>query len=80
VLKAGWNTSKIIFLLFVVVGACVSLGEVLDFSDRLILVLSAPNRFGLYILSEEVRKDLKSYWERLKDGTLQAPAKEEKDS
>jgi AGCS family alanine or glycine:cation symporter len=56
------------------------LGEVLDFSDRLILVLSAPNRFGLYILSEEVRKDLKSYWERLKDGTLQAPAKEEKDS
>jgi len=61
---------KIIFLLFVVLGASVSLGAVLDFSDMMILAMSFPNIIGLYIMSGEVRKDLKEYMTKLKSGQI----------
>ena len=61
---------KILFLVFVVVGASVSLGAVLDFSDMMILAMSFPNIIGLYIMSGEVRKDLDDYWHRLKTNQL----------
>jgi len=61
---------KMMFLVFVVVGASVSLGAVLDFSDMMILAMSFPNIIGLYILSGEVRKDLDGYLQKLKVGQL----------
>ncbi len=61
---------KSLFLVFVVVGASVSLGAVLDFSDMMILAMSFPNIIGLYIMSGEVRDDLKEYTRRLKAGEL----------
>ena len=61
---------KILFLLFVILGASVSLGAVLDFSDMMILAMSFPNIIGLYILSGEVRKDLRNYVADLKAGKL----------
>ncbi|MGM0581924.1 MAG: amino acid carrier protein [Bacteroidota bacterium] len=61
---------KITFLVFVVVGASVSLGAVLDFSDMMILAMSVPNMIGLYIMSGEVRKDLAHYIEKKKKGLL----------
>ncbi|WP_127846629.1 amino acid carrier protein [Psychroflexus aestuariivivens] len=61
---------KIIFLLFVVLGASVSLGAVLDFSDMMILAMSFPNIIGLYIMSGEVRNDLKKYFADLKAGKI----------
>ncbi|WP_019038892.1 amino acid carrier protein [Psychroflexus tropicus] len=61
---------KILFLLFVILGASVSLGAVLDFSDMMILAMSFPNIIGLYIMSGEVRKDLREYMTKLKAGQL----------
>ena len=61
---------KMLFLVFVVIGASVSLGAVLDFSDMMILAMSFPNIIGLYIMSGEVRKDLDDYWHRLKTNQL----------
>jgi AGCS family alanine or glycine:cation symporter len=61
---------KMLFLVFVVVGASVSLGAVLDFSDMMILAMSFPNIIGLYIMSGEVRKDLDDYWHRLRTKQL----------
>ncbi len=61
---------KALFLVFVVVGASVSLGAVLDFSDMMILAMSFPNIIGLYIMSGEVRRDLRSYNKKLKAGEL----------
>ncbi|SHG37600.1 alanine or glycine:cation symporter, AGCS family [Salegentibacter echinorum] len=61
---------KILFLVFVVVGASISLGAVLDFSDMMILAMSFPNIIGLYIMSGEVRRDLKNYTRDLKEGRL----------
>ncbi|MGX1023951.1 amino acid carrier protein [Psychroflexus sp. MBR-150] len=61
---------KVFFLVFVVVGASISLGAVLDFSDMMILAMSFPNIIGLLIMSGEVRKDLKDYLDKLKKGEL----------
>ncbi|HET8803694.1 MAG TPA: amino acid carrier protein [Aequorivita sp.] len=61
---------KALFLVFVVVGASVSLGAVLDFSDMMILAMSFPNIIGLYIMSGEVKNDLNEYLRKLKAGEL----------
>lgn len=61
---------KLLFMFMVVVGASVSLGAVLTFSDMMILSMSFPNIIGLYILSTEVKLDLKEYWRKLKAGEL----------
>ncbi|GHA39977.1 hypothetical protein GCM10007103_21770 [Salinimicrobium marinum] len=67
---------KFLFLVFVVIGASVSLGAVLDFSDMMILAMSFPNIIGLYLMSGEVKTDLKEYLRRLKAGELfQKPGK-----
>ncbi|MDO9595514.1 MAG: alanine/glycine:cation symporter family protein, partial [Lutibacter sp.] len=61
---------KMFFLVFVVVGASVSLGAVLDFSDMMILAMAFPNIIGLYLMSGEVKADLDEYWRKLKAGEL----------
>lgn len=61
---------KMLFLVFVVVGASISLGAVLVFSDMMILAMSFPNIIGMYILSGEVREDLREYFKKLKAGEL----------
>ena len=61
---------KCIFLVFIVIGASGSLGAVLDFSDMMILAMAFPNIIGLYIMSSEVRLDMKDYYKRLKKGEL----------
>jgi AGCS family alanine or glycine:cation symporter len=65
-------------MVFVVIGASVSLGAVLVFSDMMILAMSFPNIIGLYIMSGEVRADLAAYWQKLKANELftrRVPAK-----
>lgn len=68
------NRSELIykgmFLVFVVIGASVGLGAVLDFSDMMILTMAFPNIIGLYIMSGEVKKDLDEYTRKLKAGEL----------
>ncbi|MEB8330658.1 amino acid carrier protein [Flavobacteriaceae bacterium KMM 6897] len=61
---------KMLFLVFVVIGASVSLGAVLDFSDMMILAMSFPNIIGLYIMSGEVKIDLNKYLIDLKANKL----------
>src|SRR5690554_914620 len=61
---------KVLFLFFVVLGSSISLGTVLDFSDMMILAMAVPNMIGLYLLSGEVRRDMKDYLKRLKNGEL----------
>lgn len=61
---------KMLFLVFVVIGASVSLGAVLDFSDMMILAMSFPNIIGLYIMSKEVKIDLDAYVKKLKANLL----------
>lgn len=64
------NVYKVIFLCFVVLGASASLGAVIDFSDMMILGMAFPNILGLYFLSKEVKLDMKSYFARLRNGSI----------
>jgi alanine or glycine:cation symporter, AGCS family len=63
-------TYKLLFLVFVCIGASVSLGAVIDFSDMMILGMAFPNVLGLIFLSTEVKKDLGVYWGKLKSGVI----------
>ena len=52
---------KILFLLFVVVGAAATLDAVIKFSDAMILALVFPNMIGLFFLFPKVRHEMKRY-------------------
>jgi len=59
--KAADTTYKILFLLFVVIGAAATLDAVIKFSDAMILALVFPNMIGLLFLFPKVRAELKKY-------------------
>jgi len=63
---------RILFLSFIVVGTSSTMGAVMDFSDMMILTMGFPNIIGLMILAPEVRRDLKSYFARIKSGEIKA--------
>ncbi|WP_127138513.1 alanine/glycine:cation symporter family protein [Flagellimonas oceanensis] len=52
---------KILFLIFVIVGASISLGSVIDFSDAMIFAMVVPNIIGVILLTPVVRKELRKY-------------------
>jgi alanine or glycine:cation symporter, AGCS family len=62
---------KIFFCLCVIFGSVVQLGNVLEFSDLMILGMAFPNILGLFILSSTVRAKLDDYWARLKSGEME---------
>lgn len=68
--KKGELVYKLMYLVFVVLGASVSLGAVLSFADMMILAMSFPNIVGLYILSPEIYADMNIYLKKLRNGQL----------
>ncbi len=63
-------TFKVIFCIFVVIGAAMNLGPVIDFSDAAIFAMALVNIFGLYFLMPIVKAELTSYLSRLKSGEI----------
>ncbi|MCX8953633.1 alanine/glycine:cation symporter family protein [Ruegeria sp. NA] len=61
---------KVIFCVFVVIGAAANLGPVIDFSDAAIFAMAVVNVFALYFLMKVVRQELASYSARLKSGEI----------
>jgi AGCS family alanine or glycine:cation symporter len=59
------------FLIFVVIGSSTDILTVMEFSDMMILAMSIPNLFGLFIMAPEIKNDLNDYWSRLKSGQLE---------
>ncbi len=52
---------KAFYCVFVVIGAAVNLGALVDLSDALIFMVAIPNLIGLYILAPVLRKQLMEY-------------------
>lgn len=73
--KASELTFKVIFCVFIVIGAAASLGPVIDFSDAAIFAMAVVNIFCLYFLMKLVRKELASYSARLASGEIKKYAK-----
>ena len=59
-------TYKLLFCLFVVVGAAAKMGNVLDFSDAMIFGMMVPNMIGLLFLFPKVKDELASYISAIK--------------
>ncbi len=61
---------KVIFCVFIVIGAAASLGPVIDFSDAAIFAMAVVNITALYFLMKLVKVELESYSARLKSGEI----------
>ncbi|MEO1384332.1 MAG: alanine:cation symporter family protein, partial [Bacteroidota bacterium] len=61
--RGKWTdlTYKLIFLLFTILGAAITLDAVIKFSDAMILALVFPNMIGLLILFPKVREEMRRY-------------------
>lgn len=58
---------KVLFLMFVVIGAAATLDAVIKFSDAMILALVFPNMIGLLFLFPKVREELDKYLKDIKN-------------
>ena len=61
---------KVIFCVFVVIGAAAQLGPVIDFSDAAIFAMAVVNIIGLYFLMPIVKRELEGYMSRLRSGEI----------
>ncbi len=61
---------KVIFCVFVVIGASANLGPVIDFSDAMIFAMCFPNIIGLYFLMDKVKASLSDYLGKIKSGEI----------
>ena len=68
--KAKEITFKVIFCVFVVIGAAANLGPVIDFSDAAIFAMAVVNITGLYCLMPIVKRELNSYLARMESGEI----------
>lgn len=57
---------KVLFLLFIIIGAAANMSAVWGFSDAMILALVFPNMIGLFILFPIVKKELTKYLKAIK--------------
>ena len=61
---------RIIFVVFIVVGAVSRLSDVLEFSDAMIFSMAFPNIVGSIVLAPKVLKKVRDYWERYQSGEM----------
>lgn len=59
---------KILFCIFVVIGAAASLGSVINFSDAMVFAMMVPNMVGLFLLAPKVKKELVRFKTAIKNG------------
>jgi len=65
--KKAEYSYKILFCLFVIVGAAASLGSVIGFSDAMVFAMMVPNMVGLVILAPKVKNELNKYMKAIKN-------------
>lgn len=61
---------KLVFVLVIAIGPMLSLGNVIDFSDCMILSLAFPNIIGLLFIASKAKPLVNSYIARLKSGEM----------
>ncbi|TXG35704.1 alanine/glycine:cation symporter family protein [Seonamhaeicola maritimus] len=58
---------KLLFLLFIIIGAAASMNSIWAFSDAMIFAMVFPNMIGLYFLFPVVKKQLRRYLDAIKE-------------
>lgn len=57
---------KVVFCLFVVIGAASSMDAVVKFSDAMVFAMVLPNMIGLFFLAPVVTGEVKRFVESIK--------------
>lgn len=57
---------KLLFCLFVIVGAASQLQSVIDFSDAMIFAMLVPNMIGLFLLAPKAKEELNKFMTRIR--------------
>jgi len=65
---------RILFVAIIVLASITSAGNILDFSDLMLLSMALPNLIALYVLQDKVAAALRDYLNKLRDGTLDKEA------
>jgi AGCS family alanine or glycine:cation symporter len=68
--KAVLYGFKIFYLFTAVLGCTLQLTSLVDIADALLFIMAIPNLIGVYLLMPVVKRELDSYWARLKAGQL----------
>ena len=63
-------TYKAVYCFFIIVGCSIPLTSVMDFSDAMVFLMTIPNILCIYFLAPVVKKELNSYWARIKSGEI----------
>jgi len=71
------RTFQVVFCLMVVVGASLSLDNVVPLMDSLIFLMPLTNVLALIVYSTEVREDLREYWNAYQSGEMRTYAEEQ---
>ena len=61
---------KVIYCLFIVVGAVASLKSVLSFGDAMTYFICIPNIMAIYLLGPKVKKEVNIYFAKIKSGEI----------
>lgn len=67
--KTADTVYKVLFLVFIVIGAAATLDAVIKFSDAMILALVFPNMIGLFFLFPKVREEMSKYVSAIRGGS-----------
>jgi AGCS family alanine or glycine:cation symporter len=59
--RAADVSFKLIFCIFIVLGAPMQLNSVVAFSDAMLFAMSIPNMIGLYILAPTVKREMQAF-------------------
>ncbi len=59
-------TYKLIFCLFIIIGAAANMSSIWDFSDAMIFAMIFPNMIGLFFLFPQVKEELNRYLSAIK--------------
>ncbi|MFE7897236.1 alanine/glycine:cation symporter family protein [Streptomyces sp. NPDC057424] len=70
--KTSERVYQLVFCLFIVIGAVLTFGSVLDFTDAVLFLLALVNIVGLYLLAPFVKQELARFREALRAGDVGA--------
>ncbi|SMD23436.1 alanine or glycine:cation symporter, AGCS family [Lentzea albidocapillata] len=68
--RASTTTYRVAWCFFIVVGSVLSLGTVIDFADAVLFTLALFNIIGLYIMVPIVKRELRSFHQKIRDGEI----------
>jgi alanine or glycine:cation symporter, AGCS family len=64
------NAFKLVFCIFIVVGASLALGPVIGISDSMLFLMAIPNVLGLYFLARSLKAEILGYRADIASGEI----------